>query len=69
MAGADKPKCGSFANKGLPLVVSLPLKAQLFDPTPSLPPGSGIEVSSVEGSFLDLSSAGPGFGLKTLRSW
>ena len=39
MAGADKPRCGSLANKGFPDSVSLPLNAQLFEPIPSLPPG------------------------------
>ena len=39
-AGADKPKCGSLARSGLPLVVRLPLRAQLFEPIPSIPPGN-----------------------------
>ena len=38
MAGADKPRCGSLASKGLPLALRLPATTQLLEPLPSTVP-------------------------------
>src|SRR3546814_5235929 len=33
--GDERPRCGSFASKGAPVTVRLPLTTQLFEPRPS----------------------------------
>ena len=40
MAGVPKPRCGSFASKGLPEAVRSPEITQLLLPLPSTKPGS-----------------------------
>ncbi len=55
-AGADNPRCGSFASSGLPLVVNAPDTAQLFDPFPSISEGGAILAMLVSCCAFPLSS-------------
>ena len=43
MAGADRPRCGSLASRGLPEVVRLPSTTQLFEPLPSAMPSAAVQ--------------------------
>ena len=52
IAGAPKPRCGSLAKRGLPLLVWLPATTQLLLPLPSTVPASAAMATKSAGGAM-----------------